>query len=100
MTAIQPTGSGCRIRVRVQPRASRTEIAGPHGDAIRIRVAAPPVDGAANRELIRFLADRLGIPPRRVSLVRGDATRDKVLEVRDLAAEAVRTRLFPEGPLT
>ena len=57
MTFIEPTEAGCRIRIPVQPRASRTEIAGPHGNAIKIRVAAPPVDGLANAELIRFLAE-------------------------------------------
>lgn len=48
--------------MRVQPRASRTEVAGPYGDAVRIRLTAPPVDGAANEALVRFLAERLEVP--------------------------------------
>ena len=53
---------GIRIRIHVQPRASRTEIAGRHGDALKVRLAAPPVDGAANDALLDFIADRLGVP--------------------------------------
>ena len=53
---ISETKTGVRLAIQVQPRASRTELAGIHGDALRIRLAAPPVDGAANEELIRFLA--------------------------------------------
>ena len=56
---IEATPTGIRLRVRVQPRASRTELAGRYGDALKIRLAAPPVDGAANEALVRFLAERL-----------------------------------------
>ena len=59
--AIAPTTTGVRLRLHVQPRASRTEVAGHHGDAIKIRLAAPPVDGAANDALLRFLSDRLSV---------------------------------------
>ncbi len=80
--------------MHVQPRASRTEVAGPHGDAIRIRVAAPPVGGAANEELIRFLAGRLGVPRAAVVIVRGAAARRKVVRVRGVDGGAARERLL------
>jgi uncharacterized protein (TIGR00251 family) len=78
---------GVRLRLRVQPRASRTEVAGRHGDAIRIRVAAPPVDGAANEAIVRFLAERLGVPRAAVRLERGATGRSKVVSVAGLDAE-------------
>ena len=59
------------VRIRVIPRARRTEISGRRGDAILVRLAAPPVDGAANDALIAFLADRLGIPQRQIAIARG-----------------------------
>lgn len=93
MTPIRATETGCRIRVRVQPRASRTESAGIHGDALRIRVAAPPVDGAANLALVRFLADRLRVPQRAVTVVRGAAAREKDVEVTGVGPEAAARAL-------
>ncbi len=70
-----------RLQVQVQPRASRTEVAGPHGGALRIRLAAPPVDGEANAELVAFLARRLGVPKAAVTIVRGESGRRKVVAV-------------------
>lgn len=70
-----------RLQVQVQPRASRTEVAGPHGGALRIRLAAPPVDGEANAELVAFLAKRLRVPKAAVTIVRGESGRRKVVEV-------------------
>ena len=75
-----------RLAIRVQPRASRTEVAGRHGDAIRIRLAAPPVDGAANEALIRFLAERLGVRRDAVTIVTGATGRTKTVEVRGRSA--------------
>lgn len=82
------------ILVHVAPRANVTEVAGRHGDAIRIRLAAPPVDGAANAELVRFVAERLGVPRSVVSIARGSAGRRKWVEVAGVATDAaVRTLL-------
>jgi uncharacterized protein len=69
------------LTLHVQPGAKRTEVAGTHGDALRIRLAAPPVDGKANAELLRFLAHAFGVPQRHVTLVRGDASRQKVVRI-------------------
>lgn len=70
------------VRIRVVPRASRTEAAGPHGDALRVRVAAPPVDGKANAALVMYLAKELAVPRSAVRIVRGDTGRTKTVEVR------------------
>jgi uncharacterized protein (TIGR00251 family) len=80
-----------RLRIHVQPRASRTEIAGLHGDALKVRIAAPPAEGAANEALVRFLADRLGVPRGAVRLEAGRAARAKIVRVLGIpAAEAAR----------
>lgn len=82
------------IAIHVQPRASRTEVAGRHGDAVKIRLAAPPVDGAANDELVRFLAERLGVRRGDVTIVAGASGRRKLVRIAGLpggAAEAIAT---------
>lgn len=82
------TAGGIRIRVRVQPRASRSEVAGTFGDALRIRVAAPPVDGEANRELLRFLSRALGVPASAARIAHGPGGRTKLVEIDGVEAEA------------
>jgi len=79
--------------LRVQPRASRSEVAGRHGEALKVRLAAPPVDGAANEALVRFLAEALRVPRAAVSLVSGPASRSKVVQVASLAPDEVARRL-------
>lgn len=85
--------------IHAQPRASSTEVVGWHGDAIKIRLAAPPVDGAANAELIQFLVDRLHIPRSSVRLAAGVAGRRKRVELegigRALALERLGMRADP-----
>jgi len=83
------------ISLWVQPRASRTEIAGRHGEAIRLRVAAPPVEGAANDEIIRFLARALGVPRSAVVIRRGTGSRRKDVTVAGLSAREIEERLLP-----
>ena len=61
MTWLQVRREGLSLTLHIQPGARKTEVAGPHGDALKIRLAAPPVDGKANAALIEFLADRLGV---------------------------------------
>ena len=72
---------GWSITIQVQPGATRSEVVGPHGDALRIRVAGAAVDGKANAELVRFLAEHLGVPRRDVEIVRGHTARRKVVRV-------------------
>ena len=69
------------FRVRVAPRASRTMAAGEHEGALKVRVAAPPVEGAANEELARFLARAFGVPARAVEILSGHASKSKVVRV-------------------
>jgi len=76
------TDDGWLLTIRVQPGAARSSVAGPHGDALRIQVAAPPVDGKANAALERFLADALGVPRRAVEVVRGHTSRTKLVAIR------------------
>ena len=78
-----------RISVYVQPRASKTAIAGLHDGAIKIRLAAPPVDGAANAALIEFIAERLGVARSRVRLVSGASARRKIIEIEGVDEASV-----------
>jgi uncharacterized protein (TIGR00251 family) len=73
------------LNIQVQPRASRDEVKGLQGDAIRIRITAPPVEGKANDHLLRFLADQFGVPRRRVVLVSGAGHRCKRVQVENPA---------------
>jgi len=76
--------------VHIVPRAARTEVMGRHSDALRIRVAAPPVDGAANAELIRFLAERLGIARSAIAIAAGKNGRRKTVSVSGINTETAR----------
>ena len=84
------------LTLHIQPGAKKTEVAGVHGDALKIRLAAPPVDGKANAALIAFVADRLGLVKSAVSLKSGQTSRRKVLEVAGAPADTVQ-RLLPES---
>ena len=70
-----------QLTLHVQPGAKRTEVAGTYGDALKFRLAAPPVDGRANAELLRYIANAFGVPQRNVMLVRGDSSRHKIVRV-------------------
>lgn len=75
-------GDALILTLHIQPGASRTEVAGEHGDALKVRVASPPVDGKANDALLRYLAAEFGVPVRAVSLERGETSRRKVVRVQ------------------
>jgi hypothetical protein len=79
--------------VRVQPRASRTGLAGWQGETLRVRVTAAPTDGQANRAVAEVLAEACHVPLSAVELVRGAASRDKVFRVGNLSLSSVRERL-------
>ncbi|MDB4933387.1 MAG: hypothetical protein JWP87_359 [Labilithrix sp.] len=82
-----------RFEVHAKPRAKKSKIVGERGDALEIALAAPPVDGAANEELIRYVSTVLAVPKRDVELVRGDTSREKLLAVRGLPVAEVEARL-------
>lgn len=83
------------IAIKVQPRSSRTAIVGPLGAELKIKVAAPPVESAANAALLDFLADRLRCPKGNVVLLRGATSRHKQVAVRGVALEQVSAALTP-----
>jgi uncharacterized protein (TIGR00251 family) len=74
-------GNDLLLRVHAQPRASRDEIAGQHGDALKVRVAAPPVDGEANEALRKFLGKQFGVPKSAVTVESGDGSRHKTVRI-------------------
>lgn len=87
------TAGGVLLRVRVQPRASRNRFEGVHGDQLRIRLAAPPVAGAANAACVAFLAKCLGIRRSQVRLEAGEKSRDKLIYVTGISLTEVATLL-------
>ena len=79
-----------RFTVRLQPRASRNEIAGWYGDSLKVRVTAAPVDNAANEALIRLIADALAVRRDSIRILAGHSSRTKLIEIRDASADSVR----------
>ncbi len=82
-----------RITVKVHPRAKRTRIAGRLGDAWKLDLAAPPVDGKANEACIRFFAELAGVPQSRVRIVLGLTSRTKVIEIDEVSQEMLESKL-------
>ena len=81
MTWYRENSDGVTFAVRVVPRASRSEVAGLHDGALRIRIAAPPVEGAANRELVKFLAKKFKVAQAAISLLSGANSKQKVIRI-------------------
>ncbi|RMF81914.1 MAG: YggU family protein [Nitrospirae bacterium] len=81
------------LRVRVQPRASRTGIAGLHGEALKVQLTAPPVEGKANQALVALLAKRLRLPKGAITVARGTTGRDKVVRIEGLPCAEIAARL-------
>jgi uncharacterized protein (TIGR00251 family) len=90
---IESTADGVAITVRVIPRAGRSGLAGTRGDALLVRLQSPPVEGAANEELIEVLARALQVPKRAVSIVAGDRSRQKRVRVTGVDAATAAARL-------
>jgi uncharacterized protein (TIGR00251 family) len=100
---ITQDGPDVLLTVRVQPRASRTQLiigglqpSDPSAESITIRLTAPPVEGAANATCQAFLADLLGLPKSRIVIVRGKTARHKLLRIRDADAASVVDRLHSQ----
>ena len=91
------TTEGPLLRVRVQPRASRDGIVGWRDGVLRVRVAAPPVDGRANDAVVALVAAALGLRPPAVRIVRGERSRDKLVSVTGLGADEIQARLRDKG---
>jgi uncharacterized protein len=90
---LSSSGAGTVFAVRVVPRAGRTAVAGVRGDALLVRLAAPPVDGAANDALIAFLSTIFDRPKRDITLVSGHSSRDKRVAVAGLGSAEISIRL-------
>ena len=87
--SVRETGAGAVFRVRVVPRASRSGIAGVQDDALKLRIMAPPVEGKANDECIRLLAELLGVKRGQVTIIAGHASRTKTVAVKGIKADQV-----------
>lgn len=87
---LRQSGDRLTLTLHIQPGAKKTEIAGLHGDALKIRLAAPPVDGKANAALLAFVAEVLDLPKQAVSLKSGQTSRRKVVEAIGAPADVAR----------
>ena len=85
-----------RLTVKVHPRARRSALAGRLGDAYKLDLTAPPIEGKANEECIRFFAEWAGVPRARVRIVTGLTSRTKIIEIEDLPQEELEKRLAGE----
>jgi uncharacterized protein len=97
MEGITARHGGVRFAVHVQPRASRNEVAGRHGEAVKIRLTAVPADGAANDALVSLLAKTFALTARSVRIVSGAHSRSKVVEVDGITVDDVRRLLATPG---
>ena len=93
MISVQQSAAGATFAVKVHPRAKKNSIAGEIGDALKVALTAPPVDGKANAACIDFFAKLLSVPRSSVTIASGHSSRNKVIRVAGLAAEEVRRRL-------
>jgi len=85
------------LSVRIQPRASKNEVVRLENGSLKIRLTAPPVDGAANEALVKFLADRFSVAKSRVEIVSGHTSRDKIVRVNGVSGEGAESLLYKES---
>jgi uncharacterized protein (TIGR00251 family) len=91
---IRDTDRGATFAIRVQPRASRNAVAGEMGDALKLALTAPPVEGKANEACVEFLANLLKVPRSSVTIASGESSRNKVIRITGLSAGQVEQRLL------
>jgi uncharacterized protein (TIGR00251 family) len=94
---VQVVGGRVRLSIHVQPRASRREIAGVHGDALKVRLTSPPLEGAANDELIELLANTFAVSRRAINIVAGEHSRSKIVEIEGITEQAVDAVVMRSG---
>ena len=97
MLQLSENERGTTFTVRVVPRASRSEIAGVHEGALRVRIAAPPVEGAANSELVRLLAKSLKVPQNAVRIISGTSSKKKIVRIQGVTPAAVSQLIATNG---
>lgn len=93
MIPISDSGTGATFAVRVHPRAKKNAITGKVGDALKVSLTAPPVDGKANAACIEFFAELLRVSRSSITIASGESSRNKVICVAGMSAEEVRKRL-------
>ena len=93
MIPIRDTAAGVTFAVKVQPRAKKNAITGELGDALKLALTAPPVDGRANEACIEFLANLLDVPRSSVTIASGETSRNKVIRVAGMTADEIRRRI-------
>jgi uncharacterized protein (TIGR00251 family) len=93
MIPVRDSAQGATFSVKVHPRAKRNAIAGEMGDALKVALTAPPVEGKANEACVAFLAELLGVSRSSVVIVTGESSRQKVVRVAGMSADEVRRRL-------
>lgn len=98
MVFIKEKGNGVILYIHVVPGSAKSEIAGVHEDALKLKIAAPPVEGRANAECIRFLSDRLGIKKNQVTITSGHRARKKTVAVEGLNSREVTAILWKKCP--
>jgi len=96
MIPFKETSDGVLFRIKVLPRSSRCEAAGLHGEALKIKITAPPVEGKANEEVLRFVSDALGVKPAQVSIVSGRHAHLKTLAIAGINGD--RLQILLDGP--
>jgi len=93
MSPFAATASGASVRVRVTPRAGRSSLTGVRDDVLLVRLAAPPVEGAANEALVELVSRTFGVPRRAVTIAAGERSRTKRVEILGAGADSLNTRL-------
>jgi len=93
MIAVQETAAGVTFRVKIQPRAKRNAVVGELGDALKVALTAPPVEGRANEACIELFAELLQLPRSSITIVSGHSSRNKVIRVGGISVEELRQRL-------
>jgi uncharacterized protein len=96
MIPVQESAKGVSFAVKVQPRAHKNAITGSVGNALKLSLTAPPVDGRANQAVIEFLAELLEIPRSSVTIASGETSRNKVVRIAGLSQQAVKAKLAKE----
>jgi len=93
MIPIKDTAAGATFTVKVHPRAKKNAVTGEIGDALKVALTAPPVEGKANTACIKFLAEILGVPRSSITIITGESSRQKLVRVAGLSAEELRVRI-------
>jgi uncharacterized protein (TIGR00251 family) len=93
MLRVTETPSGVRLEIKVQPRSSRNQVAGEQDGVLKIKLAAPPVDGEANKALIDYLSDLLNVSKRSINLIKGETSRNKLVEINGINRETLLNRV-------